>query len=81
MCIRDSPFGSGTHLNTWFSIFNVAQMYVNPADGKFLNKNERDLKKKPKQFYFGRDIEGNNQKVAHYPGQNCKNNINQTYHR
>ena len=75
------PFGSGTHLNTWFSIFNVAQMYVNPADGKFFDAREKDLKKKPKQFYFGRDIEGNNQKVAHYPGQNGKNNINQTYHR
>ena len=77
------PFGVGSHLTKWFPIFNVAQMYVEPTTGFFYSSKDAggDLKKKARQFYFGRDIASKDQEMAHYPGQNNKNNINQTYHR
>ena len=77
------PYGVGSHLQKWFPIFNVAQVYVEPKTGFFYSTKDAggNLKKKVRQFYFGRDIERNNQQIAHYPGQNGKNNFNQTYNR
>ena len=78
------PYGIGTHLKrTWFPIFNVAQMYVEPITGFFYGAKDagNDVKKIARQFYFGRDIEQKNTEVSHYPGQNGKNNVNQTYNR